>query len=198
MIVRLTMICSGATEATRRGRFPVDEPLETRAAAKAGVASLLGRFDRLWTSPALRARQTAEVLAADSVTKEELRDQNFGEWAGLDAAALQDAQPDLMTAWRSNPHITPPGGESFAEVHRRVAAFVDGMVAQRGHTAAVTHPAVIRAAIIHVLGAPLSIFDRIDVEPLSLNDFRSDGRRWVLRGCGITMPKRRAPEESAG
>jgi broad specificity phosphatase PhoE len=53
-----------------------------------------------------------------------------------------------------------------------------------GHTVAVTHAAVIRAAVIGVLDAPPQSFWRIDVEPLSRVDLRSDKRRWVLRVPG--------------
>jgi hypothetical protein len=51
----------------------------------------------------------------------------------------------------------------------------------KGATVAVTHPAVIRAAILTALGAPPACFSRIDVEPLGLAEFRGDGRRWMLR-----------------
>lgn len=190
MIVRLTMICSGATEATRRARFPIDEPLEARALARAaGLANTVDRIDRLWVGSSLRARQTAHALAVDAIIKEELRDQNFGEWAGLTVAALQETQPEILSAWPTDPYLAPPGGESFADVHRRVSTLMDETVSQRGHTVAVTHAALVRAAIVHVLGAPLSVFSSIDVEPLSMADFRSDGQRWMLRGCGITVPK---------
>ncbi|WP_244478709.1 MULTISPECIES: histidine phosphatase family protein [unclassified Mesorhizobium] len=192
MIVRLTMICSGATEATRRTRFPIDEPLEAAAIARtAGLAHTVDRIDRLWVGPSLRARQTARALAADAIIKEELRDQDFGEWSGQSAAVIQEAQPRLMTAWRSDPHMSPQGGESFADVNRRISPLMDELIALRGHTVAVTHAAIVRAAIVHVLGAPLSVFSSIDVEPLSMADFRSDGQRWMLRGCGITVPKQR-------
>jgi hypothetical protein len=48
---------------------------------------------------------------------------------------------------------------------------------------------VIRAVMVHVLGAPLSACRRIDIEPLSITDFSSDGRRWMLRASGVTGAK---------
>lgn len=190
MIVRLTMICSGATEATRRARFPIDEPLEARAVTKAArMAGMLDRIDRLWTGPSLRACQTAYALAADAIIREELRDQDSGEWTGLSVAAFQETQPEILAALAADPHAAPAGGESFADVNRRISPLMDELIALRGHTVAVTHAAIVRAAIVHVLGAPLSVFSSIDVEPLSMADFRSDGQRWMLRGCGITVPK---------
>ena len=62
---------------------------------------------------------------------------------------------------------------------------LDGDLAERlredGHTIAVTHAAVIRAAVVTALGAPAQSFWRIDIEPLSRIALRSDNRRWVLR-----------------
>jgi hypothetical protein len=45
----------------------------------------------------------------------------------------------------------------------------------------VTHPVVIQAAMLGILGAPASAFRHIDVPPLHALDIRSDGRRWAIR-----------------
>jgi broad specificity phosphatase PhoE len=49
---------------------------------------------------------------------------------------------------------------------------------------AITHPAVVRAAIVHALGAPPAAFWRIDVAPLSRTDLSGRDGRWNLRGIG--------------
>jgi Histidine phosphatase superfamily (branch 1) len=67
MPTRLTLICDGATAATRVAAFPLDEPLEDRALSRAAVlGQALRRADRALTSPALRARQTAAALSLDA------------------------------------------------------------------------------------------------------------------------------------
>ena len=188
MLVRLTMIASGATLAARKGGFPLDEPLEPRALARAGKAGPeLRRADRVWTSPALRARQTAEALGLDASIEPLLADQDFGQWAGRGLEDVQARDPDGVAVWLTDPNAAPHGGESLADLARRGAALMDRLLAERGHTMAVTHAGVIRAAIVHVLGAPLSSVWKIDLEPLSLTDFRSDGRRWVVRASGVGM-----------
>ena len=48
------------------------------------------------------------------------------------------------------------------------------------HFAVVTHPFVIRAAILHALAANTASFNLIDVEPLSVVDLRFN-ERWRLR-----------------
>ncbi|MER9208984.1 hypothetical protein [Mesorhizobium sp. M0771] len=47
-----------------------------------------------------------------------------------------------------------------------------------------------------VLGAPLAACRRIDVEPLSLTDFRSDGHRWMLRSSGVPVAAKAARSQS--
>ncbi len=50
-----------------------------------------------------------------------------------------------------------------------------------GRVLAVTHPSVIRAAIVRVLEAPPETFWRIDVTPFSIADLRGNKGRWTLR-----------------
>lgn len=190
MLVRLTMICCGATAASRRGFFPADEPLEDKTLVGISALSrILDAADRAWTSPALRARQTAEALSLQATDTPALKDQDFGAWAGRTFDDVQHIEPDAADAWLVDPEAAPSNGESFHDVAARVAGLFDRLIAEPGHTIAVTHSVVVRAALLHVLKAPLAGFRFIDVEPLSLADFRSDGTRWVLRASGVTAPK---------
>ena len=68
----------------------------------------------------------------------------------------------------------------------RVGSWLD---LSQDHAIAVTHPAVIRAAIVRVLNAPPQAFWRIDVAPLSLTDMRFNGRAWTLRcvACPLSV-----------
>ncbi len=188
MLVRLTMICSGATPATRKGSFPLDEALEPRSLALATTMAVR-RADRAWTSPALRARQTAEAMGLNPSIEPLLAEQDFGRWAGKSFEEVQALDPDGTAAWLGDTDAAPHGGESLADMAKRAASFVDGLIRTSGHTIAVAHASVVRAAIVHVLGAPLAACRRIDVEPLSLTDFRSDGHRWMLRSSGVPVAK---------
>ncbi|MHA6646102.1 histidine phosphatase family protein [Mesorhizobium sp. A556] len=184
------MICSGATAATRHAAFPLDEPLEAGAVAMANtLGPQLRRADRVWTGPALRARQTAQALGLQAVERPELADQDMGSWSGKTLAAISGQQPENIAAWLAVPAAAPHGGEAIAELSARIAALMDALLGERGHTIAVTHPAVVRVAVLHVLGAPLESFWRIDCEPLSVAEFRTDGRRWALRASGVMPAK---------
>lgn len=178
---RLSLICHGPTIANREGRFPADEPLEERAAGRAEALPQFGTIDRVWTSPALRARQMASVLLPDPVVEASLDECGFGRWKGRRLSELGDAEPEALALWMSDFSAAPHGGETFASVFARVGGWLDSRIGDRGHGVAVTHASVVRAAILHVLDAPSQAFWKIDVEPFAITEMTTDGRRWQLR-----------------
>jgi len=192
---RLTLICHAATAATRSAAFPSDEGIEPGAAELvAAVAARLRRADRapasiwasVWTSPALAARQTAAALGLDATAHSGLRDCGYGRWSGRRLADVQAEDPAGVAAWLGDAAAAPHGGEARSALFARVAAWLRERVAESGHSVAVTHAAVIRAAVIGVVGAPAEAFWRIDIEPLSVTELRSDGTRWNLRAARPT------------
>ena len=184
MPARLTLVCHGATAATRAARFPLDEPLEESAAAgTASLAAKLRHGDFVLTSPALRARQTAAAFSPDAVVDPALSDCDYGHWSGRAIAEVQAEDPDGIAAWLADTSAAPHGGESIAQLCRRATGWMDSRRAKNGHTIVITHAAFIRAAILSALVAPTSSFWRIDIEPLGKVDLRSDGTRWSLRAA---------------
>ncbi len=182
MPARLTLICHGATAATRASAFPLDEPLEDSAVEEARtLGPLLRRWDRAVTSPAHRARQTAEALSLNAAVHPALRDCDYGRWSGCKLAEIQSEYPSEVATWLSDPAAAPHGGESLVALMRRVSDWMADGLHDNGHTIAVTHASVIRAAVVGVLDAPPRSFWRIDIEPLSIVELHSDRRRWALR-----------------
>ncbi|EJZ17027.1 phosphoglycerate mutase [Rhizobium sp. Pop5] len=178
---RLTWICHGATAASRKALFPLDEPLESKAAKDAAEMAALPRADRIFTSPALRTRQTATALRLDAGIDPALRDCDHGRWAGRPIVTIGSEEPENLEIWMSDPQAAPHGGESLFDLRTRVAGWMDAQSTLGGHVIAVSHAAIIRAAVVHVLQAPLSSFWLIDVGPLAIVRMTSDGRRWSLR-----------------
>jgi len=201
MQARLTLVCGGITAAARRGAFPVDEAFDAKTSVRAAALKpLLGHAGRVLVAPETRARQTAAALELEAEQEKALRDQDFGRWAGQELDEVARAEPEAVAAWLADPAVAPGDGESFLAVSRRVAAWLEALRGKPGHTIAVTHAAVVRAAILAALDAPPACFARIDVAPLSLTDLRGDGRRWILRATGLTAAgeKRRAREDTDG
>ena len=180
MPTRLSIVCHARTEAQRLGRFPLDEPVEPKGLAKAAeLASRLKKPVRILSAPETRAWQTAEALGSEIEIVPELGEFDFGEWQGVSLADLQESQPEALGAWINGPGVAPPAGESVVALCARVASWLDGFH-EDGHFVVVTHPFVIRAAILHALQADPESFNGIDIEPLSVVDLRRNGR-WRLR-----------------
>ena len=181
MTPRLTLICHAATPALRAANFPLDEALDEKGLAAArALSGRFGKVARVFVSPALRARQTAEAMGLDAEARDELRECDYGRWAGLGFEAVAGAEPQALAAWASDPDACPHGGESVADLIRRVGAWLDGQTFE-GHTLAVIHASVVRAAIVHALGAGGRAFWRIEAGPLSVTDLRPSSRGWSLR-----------------
>jgi broad specificity phosphatase PhoE len=83
--------------------------------------------------------------------------------------------------WLTEPARAPHGGESIADLIERVDGWLDSLTDDTLRTVAVTHPAVIRAAILLALDTPPKSFWRMDIAPLSHTAMHFRGGRWTLR-----------------
>ena len=181
MTMRLHLLCVASTPSIRSASFPSNDPLDAQGRkALEAFAGSLPPFDKTWTSPDVSAVQTAEILGLRPETDPMLRDCDFGRWSGRSLVDVQTTEPDALATWLRDPTSAPHGGESFAGVVKRVQAWMDGLPSASGSTLAITHPTVIRAAIVSALGAGPRALRHIDIAPLSRAKLSSDGRRWTL------------------
>lgn len=177
---RLLLIRHASTDAVRRAAFPLDEPLdELGRAALASLDRRLGAGEAL-TSPALRARETVAALGLEARPEEMLCECDFGAWAGRTLAEIADESPGEAREWMLDPGARPHGGESLTELLARVGSWLEGQRRLDGRAIAVTHGGVIKAAVVHVLGAPPAAFWRIDVKPLSITELHASEAGWTL------------------
>lgn len=178
---RLTLIAHASTRAQKRGCFALDESLEMDW--QQAALSLAQRFKRapvVVCGPEARTRQTATLYAEQPQVDEALRDCDFGRWKGLAIEEVQRTEPEALQAWLSDCTSAAHGGESFVQVHERVGRWLHSLEQTPGHIVAVTHPFVIRAALLHVMQSPPALFNLIDVEPLSSTELRFNNL-WRLR-----------------
>jgi len=185
MSSRLTLISHAATAAVRAAAFPLDESIED--AGRNAALALADRFQAVtaaWMSPGARTAETAAALRLKPDIDAALRDIDVGRWAGRAFSDVEVSEPAAVAQWMAEPDAEPHGGESLRALLARVARWLDFAGEQRGRIVAVTHPAVIRAAIVVAIEAGPASFWHIDVAPLTLVDLRSNGRRWTLRSFG--------------
>lgn len=177
---RLLLIRHASTDAVRRAAFPTDEPLdEGGRAAAARLHGRLGRGEAL-CSPALRARETAAAAGLEPTTEPALGECDFGAWGGRSLADVHATEPDAVAAWMTDPDACPHGGETVTALLARVGRWLDEQARADGRAIAVTHGGVVRAAVVHALGAPPTAMWRIDVAPLTVTELHARDGRWTV------------------
>jgi broad specificity phosphatase PhoE len=176
-VVRLTLISHAMTDAMAAARFPDDEPLN--ALGQSQIHTAVDQCDPHITlsAPERRALDTADLLGLQPGVEPRLADLDVGRWRGHELAAVP---PEQLATWLSRPESTPHGGESVVALITRVHDWMDDVSRQPARLTAVTHPAVIRAAILIALESPPKSFWRIDIEPASRTVLHFRGR-WTLR-----------------
>jgi broad specificity phosphatase PhoE len=130
---------------------PLNDTGRAQAAELAERAAPYG-FRALWCSPLLRARETADAVAAriglEPVEDARLMETDSGDWTDRSFADVIAEAPDAFAAFaNAQADFAFPGGESFAEQEVRVSAALDGIEAGALPALVVCHGMVIRAAL---------------------------------------------------
>jgi broad specificity phosphatase PhoE len=180
-VKRLLLVRHASTDATRAAAFPLDEPLDERGRADAAwLAPALPSACEIVVSPALRCRQTAEAAGLRGWVDPAVAECDFGRWAGATLRQLDADDPDGVRAWMLDPAAAPHGGESLYEFASRIGHWLESQARPDGTSAVITHGGVVKAVVIHALGAPLQAFWRIAASPLSVTELHCHHGRWTL------------------
>ncbi|GAA5067825.1 histidine phosphatase family protein [Nocardia callitridis] len=174
-MLRLDLVSHGLTEAMRKARFPVDEPL-TESGLDLLAESTPLRAERVFAGPERRTVETAVALGLTAQEDMRLRDLDAGAWRGGELVSLPE---DELHAWLTDPTFRGHGGESVVDVIERTRLWMAQVVEQDASTIAVTHPAVVRSAMLITLDAPPKSFWRIDIPPGSVTRLHFRGQ-WTL------------------
>lgn len=149
----------------------LDPPLSPAGRARAeALAATLARepVAVLYTSPQLRAQETAAPLARllglEPVVEPDLREIDFGELEGLTPAEAADLHP-VAAGWLTSPAAAVfPGGESVAALSARAVAAAERIAARHpAETVAVFgHAVAIRTILAHALAMEHDALFRLD------------------------------------
>ncbi len=116
-------------------RIDIELSPEGRRQAQKLAIRLRGvEFDRIITSPLVRARETAEIVAGDGAVAVEydprLKEMDYGHWEGLTYEQLAERDAEYRAKWEDDPATLPcPGGESGRDVATRTHAFLVDLLA---------------------------------------------------------------------
>jgi broad specificity phosphatase PhoE len=145
-----------------------------RAQAEEARALVRGPVAEVRSSPLRRALDTAELLALGPavVVDEQWIEVDYGEF---ECQPLGGIPAEVWRRWQNDRHFRPEGGETLAEVDRRVAAAcdalfaVDGAGARRadGDVVVVSHVSPIKAAVAWALGT-VDLYWRLHLKTASV------------------------------
>lgn len=117
--------------------------------------------DLIYTSPSLRAVQTAQMVARvykkDFEVLEDLTNRKRGVWSGLTFDQIEEKHPHMLEQMHANPcSYCPEGGETVLDFNKRVSESIKKIVEKNtdNRVILVTHPSVIQAAISNAIGLP--------------------------------------------
>jgi probable phosphoglycerate mutase len=183
--VALVLIRHGRTAYNAERRFlgRTDVPLDEVGTAEVAklAASVRGSFEAIYSSPLLRARQTAAPLAPPEATLEvDLCELDLGELEGLSGPEAMERHAPFLQAFREGDptHLRVPGGETFGELLQRSQEAILRIARQHrpgDRVAVVTHQMVIAALTCTLHGDPLSSWRRHGVVNTGISMVTWDG-----------------------
>jgi probable phosphoglycerate mutase len=188
---RLLLVRHGETAMTAqkrysgRGDVPLSEQGEAQAmAAAVRVAGIAGDVAAVVSSPLVRCRRTAELIAAEVgevpvTVLPDLIECDFGEWEGQTFAEVRERWPAELTAWLESTSVAPPGGESFQAVAKRVRAAMATLrdAYPKSAVVVVSHVSPIKLILRDALAAGDAFLHRLYLDPagVSTMDVWPDG-----------------------
>ena len=174
----LYMVRHGQTAASRENRFsgasdpPLTQVGEAMADAFAQAYASL-TWDAVYTSPMLRARQTADALCrrigVEANLEDGLKEIDYGEWDGLRQDDVKQRWPEAFEHWADDVASRgTPGGETAFNVAARAMRVVEAIRArhQRGNVLLVSHKATLRVITCALLGLDVRLFRERIAQPV--------------------------------
>lgn len=201
MACKLLLIRHGETvwNLERRCQGFSDIPLseagedQAKALARALRNDENNELDAVYSSDLVRARRTAEFIAAPHRIQVKvdarLRELNQGDLEGLKFTDLLADHPDLLKKWMSSPaEVAMPGGESMQSLQSRAWRAIEEIVAAHPgqKVAVVSHNLCTLTIICRSIGLDLNKFRSFKIENASITriDFTKIGR--ILIGINDT------------
>jgi broad specificity phosphatase PhoE len=184
----LVLVRHGRTEANaaRKLQGLLDLPLDDVGLQQAaGVAEWVGRPDRVISSPLARARQTAEAFGMPYEIDDRWIELDYGD---LDGTQLADVDHEVWAQWRADAHYRVGGGETLAEMHKRVVSAAEELLADAEEQLIVvtSHVSPIKAAVTWALGVDVTVGWRCHLDQASVCRILAGSRGPVLLGYNET------------
>ena len=192
MTIKLVLVRHGLSSFNSKGLIQgrTDESILTdegyEQALKAGKALSKINFDKIYSSPLVRAAETAKTIkknlnkAHNIVFDENLLEVDLGQWSGLKIDDIKKKFPEIYPTWKNDPEnliLKRSDNKTYKpiqELFDQATNFIENILQiyldkDDVNILVVGHNAILRCLILSLLGKPKQGFRKIRLENASFS-----------------------------
>lgn len=130
-------------------------------------------IDKIITSPYFRTQQTARIIAENKnlkvITSNLIREVDYGELSNF-ANPMKYANEKIREAWSNKPQEAKfPNGESFNDIKKRTANFLDNIKNNEGNILVISHRDIIRMILSLIKNNNFKDYWKPEIETASVH-----------------------------
>ena len=164
-------------------------------------------FDLIYSSPLIRAVETAQIIKGDREleihTDDRIKEINFGECEGIIIPRRKDGpiNPIWQFEFDTEHYIPAEGGETFAQMFERTSDFFDNVImpleGRYNNVMIVGHGCMNRTILNRILGTPLNDFWDIRLDNCSVSIIEiNDGKATVIEKSMKFYERQKSPADA--
>ena len=164
-------------------------------------------FDLIYSSPLIRAVETAEIIKGDREleihTDDRIKEINFGECEGIIIPRRKDGpiNPIWQFEFDTEHYIPAEGGETFAQMFERTSDFFDNVImpleGRYNNVMIVGHGCMNRTILNRILNTPLNDFWDIRLDHCSVSIIEiADGKASVIEKSMKFYERQKSPADA--
>lgn len=142
-------------------------------------------IDAVYSSPMPRAMETAKIAIGGHgdlqiVEEPGVQEIDYGDWVGQTFKEVEEKYNKIYNDYRFRAStVQIPGGEAVIDVQRRAVAAIEQIRKKQdgGRVLVVSHADVTKAILVHYLGIPLDLLQKVGCDNGSLSIYRF-GTAW--------------------
>ncbi len=192
MTIRLVLVRHGLSSFNAKGLIQgrTDDSLLTdegyEQALKAGKSLSKIKFDKIYSSPLVRASETAKTIKKsfnkelDIIFDKNLLEVDLSEWSGLKIDEIKNKFPEIYPIWKNDPEnliLERIDGNTYKpikELFDQANNFIEDILKiyldkEDSNILVVGHNAILRCLILLLLGKPKQGFRKIRLENASFS-----------------------------
>ena len=192
MSLRLVLVRHGLSSFNEKGLIQgrTDDSYLTskgyEQALKSGEALSGINFDKIYSSPLIRAAETAKTIQKnfngenDIVFDKNLLEVDLGKWSGLTINEIKNKYPENYLIWKNDPeNLKLEGNQNlmykpFQELYYQADEFINSILKiylekNEANILVIGHNAILRCLILSLIGRPKKGFRKIKLDNASFS-----------------------------